>query len=86
VLPPDTPQDVADRVASTLRLSGTDKETFYALLARGTRCCVCARPLKDEISKLLGIGPECARYMSLPHSFETANKVLARRKELGLDQ
>jgi Family of unknown function (DUF6011) len=79
---PRTPQSVADRVAATLRLIDQDKENFQALLAHGQRCCVCQRVLRDETSKLLGIGPECAAQMGLPHNMGVANRVLARRREL----
>jgi hypothetical protein len=82
LFPPGTPQDIADRTAATLRLIGQHADNFSALLARGEWCCVCRRPLKDEVSKLLGIGPDCARQMQLPHNLETANRLLQRRREL----
>ena len=79
---PKTPQDIVDRTAATLRLINNDADNFSALLARGDRCCVCRRPLQDHLSKLLGIGPDCAKQMRLPHNLEAANRILQRRKEL----
>ena len=79
---PGTPQSIADRTAKTLRLIDQDVDNFSALLARGERCCICRRPLKDEVSKLLGIGPDCAKQMRLPHNLGAANRILQRRREL----
>ncbi len=92
---PNTPQSIAERTAATLRLldpgthpttRGPDPDRFAALLTRGTRCCVCRRPLRDHVSNLLGIGPDCAKQMQLPHNLEAANRILRLRKEiLGAD-
>ena len=82
LLPPGTPPDVADRVAATLRSIDQDSDNFQALLARSDRCCVCARLLRDHVSTLLGIGPNCAKQMRLSHNLEAANRILQRRKEL----
>jgi hypothetical protein len=90
---PGTPQSIADRVAATFRLLtyadrlGTsvrspDPNNFMALLDRSERCCICRRSLHDHVSTLLGIGPDCARQMRLPHSLEAANRILERRKQL----
>jgi hypothetical protein len=90
---PGTPQAIADRTAATFRLlcnvdpavpdvRPPDPENFAALLDRGERCCVCRRPLRDHVSTLLGIGPDCAKQMGLPHGLEAANRILQRRKEL----
>jgi hypothetical protein len=90
---PGTPQSVADRVAATFRLLthadgiGTavrhpDRDNFMALLDRTEHCCVCRRPLRDHVSTLLGIGPDCARRMRLPHNLDAANRILQRRREL----
>jgi Family of unknown function (DUF6011) len=89
---PGTPQSIANRVASTLRLLTSagatasvrdpDPDNFMALLDRGERCCVCGRPLRDHVSTLLGIGPDCAKQQRLPHGLWIANKILQRRREL----
>ncbi len=76
------PQAIADRTAVTLRLIDFNTDNFVALLARSNRCCCCGRPLKDEVSKLLSIGPNCAKAMRLPHNAVAASRVLARRREL----
>jgi Family of unknown function (DUF6011) len=93
LFPTGTPLTVAERTAATFRLLthansvGTenrppDPENFVALLDRSERCCVCRRPLRDHVSTLLGIGPDCAKQWNLPHNLEAANRILQRRKEL----
>jgi Family of unknown function (DUF6011) len=88
---PGTPQSVADRVAQTFRLldtgshasvRGPDRDNFMALLDRSEACCICRRPLRDHVSTLLGIGPDCARQMRLPHNLDAASRILQRRKQL----
>ena len=90
---PGTPQSIADRVTATFRLLtradgiGTsvrhpDPDNFMALLDRSERCCVCGRTLRDHVSTLLGLGPDCARQMKLPHNLDAANRILKRRREL----
>jgi hypothetical protein len=53
-----------------------------ALLDRSSHCCVCNRPLRDHVSTLLGIGPDCAKQLHLAHGLEAANSILQRRREL----
>jgi hypothetical protein len=84
---PGTPQGIADRVAATFRLLGAPNgwpnlDNFMALLDRSEQCCVCNRALRDHPSTLLGIGPDCAKQMGLPHGLQAANKILQRRREL----
>jgi hypothetical protein len=90
---PGTPPSIADRVAATFRLltcahlvgtdvRGPDSDNFAALLDRSEHCCVCGRALRDHVSTLLGIGPDCAKQMRLPHGLTVANKILQRRREL----
>jgi hypothetical protein len=90
---PGTPQSIADRVAATFRLltppdridisvRSPDPDNFMALLDRSERCCVCARPLHDHVSTLLGIGPDCAKQLRLPHGLEAANRILQLRRKL----
>jgi hypothetical protein len=90
---PGTPQSIADRVAATFRLltykhlvgtdvRGPDPDNFSALLDRSERCCVCNRALRDHVSTLLGIGPDCAEQMHLQHGLAAANKLIQRRREL----
>jgi hypothetical protein len=88
---PGTPQSIAGRTAATFRLLCPDPhstvrepnpDNFMALLDRSERCCVCRRPLHDHVSMLLGIGPDCARQMRLPHNLDAANRILQRRREL----
>jgi hypothetical protein len=84
---PGTPQSIADRVAATFKLLGApdgwpNPDNFMALLDRSEQCCVCNRALRDHPSTLLGIGPDCAKQMGLPHGLQAANKILQRRREL----
>ena len=90
---PGTPQSIADRVAATFRLltyahsvgtncRGPDPDNFVALLDRSEQCSICGRALRDHVSTLLGIGPDCARQLHLPHSLAAADKRLQRRREL----
>jgi hypothetical protein len=38
--------------------------------------------LRDHVSTLLGIGPDCAEQMHLQHGLAAANKLIQRRREL----
>jgi hypothetical protein len=76
-------QDLAERVASTFRLIGPlNAENFFALLDGSEGCAICGRALRDEISKLIGVGPDCARQYRVPHSREAAERRLALRRKL----
>jgi hypothetical protein len=84
-------QAVADRAAATLRaltadenseVTQPDRDRFYALLDGSVGCCVCGRALGDEVSKLLGIGPNCARRWNVPHSRAAAATRLRLRREI----
>jgi hypothetical protein len=87
VFPRGADQDVVDRVAATLRAIGFSPDNFYALLVGGQACACCNRPLRDEISRLIGVGPDCARQFRIPHSHEAAKRRLElRRKLLGDNQ
>jgi hypothetical protein len=83
VFGPRTPQDIVDRVARTLAAIRSEDE-YYALLDASEGCAMCGRPLRDEVSKLVGVGPTCAKEHRIPHSIEAANRRLElRRKILG---
>jgi hypothetical protein len=77
-----TAQDIADRVAATLRAINTTPENFFALLDGSTGCAFCNRPLTDEISKLIGVGPDCAKQNNTPHNLAAANHRLELRRKL----
>jgi Family of unknown function (DUF6011) len=77
-----TPQNIADRVAATLRAIETKPENFFALLDGSAGCAFCHRPLTDEISKLSGVGPDCARQNNIPHNLAAANQRLELRRKL----
>jgi Family of unknown function (DUF6011) len=75
-------QEIADRTAATLRAIDSKLENFYALLDGSNGCAICGRPLRDEISKLVGVGPECASKHNVPHNLRAAEDRLALRKKL----
>jgi hypothetical protein len=78
------PQEIADRIAATLAAIGRQEEVFYALLDGSEGCAFCHRPLRDEVSKLVGVGADCARQNRIPHSMAAASRRLElRRKILG---
>jgi hypothetical protein len=89
----DDIQAVADRAAATLRalaedeaaahgVTPPDRDRFYALLDGARGCSICGRPLRDEVSKLLGIGPDCAHQWRVPHSRAAASKRLQLRAQI----
>jgi hypothetical protein len=75
-------QDVAECTAATLKVIGPDEEVFYALLDGSEGCAICRRPLLDEISKLIGVGPDCAQQNNIPHSMAAASRRLELRHKL----
>ena len=87
---PGTPQDIADRTAATLRLiepCGRGPEAaadnFFALLARGARCCCCPTVRCAMKSASCGaLVPTAPPQMGVPHNLEAANRILQLRKEL----
>jgi hypothetical protein len=84
VFNPGTPQIVADRCAKIFECTmwPLDGENFYALLDGSTRCAICRHPLRDEVSKLVAVGPDCAKLYGIPHTLEAATKRLELRKKL----
>jgi len=77
-----TPQDIANRTAATLRAIDNKADNFHALLDGATGCAICGRPLRDEVSKLCAVGPDCAHHHGFPHSTAAANKRLELRRRL----
>jgi hypothetical protein len=76
------PLEVLENVAKTIRAIDNSKENFNALLSRRNHCQFCNRPLKDHVSKLLMMGPDCAKRWNFQHSIKVADAVLKKRKEL----
>lgn len=61
----DGPQAVTDAATETLwRVHRNHAEAFAGL----PFCGVCRRPLTDDTSRALGIGPDCARLLGIPHT------------------
>jgi hypothetical protein len=75
-------QDIADRAAATFRLINNELENFFALMDGSEGCAICGRSLRDEISKLIGVGPECAHKYGMPHSRQAAERRLTLRRKL----
>lgn len=76
-----TPQVVAIHSVKILELI-RQPENFFALLDGTDRCAFCRHPLRDEVSKLVAVGPDCAKQYGIPHTLEAATKRLALRKKL----
>jgi hypothetical protein len=81
VLQCGSPPGLAERVAATLRVIEFPDDIF-ALLDGTHGCAICGRTLRDEVSKLLYIGPECARKLGRPHNLLAASAIVARRQVL----
>lgn len=79
---PGTDQAIVDRVAATFKAISDVAENFYAMLVSGLHCAFCNRPLRDELSRLIGAGPDCARQYHVPHSHAAAEKRLELRRKL----
>ena len=61
----DGPQEITDAATATLwRVHRNKAEAFIGM----PFCGVCRRPLTDDTSRALGIGPDCARLLGIPHS------------------
>lgn len=61
----DGPQAVTDAATETLwRVHRNHAEAFAGL----PFCGVCRRPLTDDTSRALGIGPDCARLLGIQHT------------------
>jgi hypothetical protein len=79
--PRGTEQTLVDRVGRTFAamsdvdsggIGGPDLNRILALLDGSTGCSICGRPLRDEIRKLIGVGPNCAKQYGVPHSMGCA--------------
>ncbi len=81
-LPSAAPQAVADRIANTLDAVNALNlpDDYLVMMPVSGRCSICARPLTDIVSKTLGIGPDCAHRLNIPHSTAIANTIAARRR------
>ncbi len=78
----DGPQAVTDAATATLwRVHRNKAEAFVGL----PFCGCCRRPLTDDTSRALGIGPDCARLLGIPHGRPPAReaKVLNGKARAG---
>jgi hypothetical protein len=58
-------------------------EAAFQNIADGARgCSICGRALRDKVSKLLAVGPDCARQWRIPHSRGAAPKRLELRAQI----
>lgn len=74
--------ELAKKVADYIDAIPFDDAEQMALRAYGSHCHHCNRPLKDEISKIVGFGPSCAKSLRIPHTMEFARKVKSHRDAL----
>lgn len=75
-------EDVARAIVTALDTIRDDWEARIALYPRSIKCFACRHPLRDPVSKTLGIGPECSKEFGIPHTQEAARLVEARRAEI----
>lgn len=66
------PQSLTDEV--TAKLWAIHRDTAHAFEGMPF-CGCCRRDLTDEVSTKLGIGPECARRIGIPHGLTMARRV-----------
>ena len=80
-LPSQAPQLVADRVAAAYSaIVAMDLPAGYlAVMPLSKGCRICHRPLTDRISKVLRIGPYCARQLGVAHTASAASTIIAQR-------
>lgn len=64
---------------STPEEKGEFLSTIRPHLADRLRCYSCGRALSDEVSKALGIGPDCAAAVGIPHTQAAAHRALGER-------
>ena len=84
-------REIADALAPTWGLM-SDPRSLAEMVrvlqphrADRLRCISCDRPLRDEVSKAIGIGPDCAAGLGIKHSLSTAHKMVQRRAAAGED-
>ena len=78
-VPESAPAAIVAEIADTLRRIDSP-EALLALRKPGGRCCVCHRPLRDQVSRVLEIGPDCADHAGILHNAETVARVLKLRE------
>lgn len=61
----DGPQELTDEIAATLWRVHRDKRNAFVGMPF---CGCCRRPLTDTVSRAIGIGPDCARLLGVPHT------------------
>ena len=73
----NTPPEVSEEIVERLwMLSRSDEDTFSGL----PWCGCCGKALTDDVSRTLGIGPECASKIGLPHTKTIAGRVTLARE------
>jgi hypothetical protein len=87
VFNPGTPYPLVERVGRTFAAmaddsGGPDLDKVLALLDGSSGCAICGRALKDEISKLVGVGPNCPKQFGVPHSMAAASRRLQLRQQI----
>lgn len=74
--------ELVERAVKMFETFYDDDDAVFALLDSSQGCALCHRPLRDEVSKLVGVGPDCASQHGIPHNLEAASRRLALRKKL----
>jgi hypothetical protein len=73
---------LVDRAVRMFEAFNEEFDAAFALLDSRQGCACCRRPLRDGVSKLVGVGPDCARQHGIPHNLEAASRRLALRNQL----
>jgi hypothetical protein len=68
----DGPQELTDEIAATLWRVHRDRRNAFVGMPF---CGCCRRPLTDTVSGAIGIGPECARLLGIPHGRPLAREI-----------
>lgn len=76
------PVSVTEKAVAALKFDARSITDVYARMRPATRCYNCARPLTDQVSRVLFYGPTCAKNIGIPHNAEIAREVIAKREEL----
>lgn len=71
------PQEITDAATEALWRAHRDPSRAFSGLPF---CGVCRKPLTDDISRRIGIGPDCARTLGISHSARTA-RILDSNRE-----
>lgn len=76
------PVEIMESAAAALRALREDWPAgFFAGLAPTLECGACSRKLNDMVSKIIGLGPDCANKFNIHHGHELARRIEALRNK-----